>query len=90
MYEKGASAFYASPSSKKALSMLDAFREAGKLRPQAADVWLERLRQVSLQDIAFIFDQIPPERITSAASRFAQKILEVNRQRLLALQGVWS
>ncbi|MGH8008285.1 MAG: hypothetical protein ACREQ3_14915, partial [Candidatus Binatia bacterium] len=88
--EKGESAFYALSSSKKALSILDAFREAGKLRPQAADVWLERLRQVSMQDVAFIFDQIPPERITLVTSRFAQKMLEVNRQRLLALQGVWS
>ncbi|MGH7961884.1 MAG: HipA domain-containing protein, partial [Candidatus Binatia bacterium] len=88
--EKGESAFYALSSSKKALSILEAFREAGKLKPQAADAWLERLRQVSLQDVACIFDQIPPERITLVTSRFAQKMLEVNRQRLLALQGVWS
>jgi hypothetical protein len=42
------------------------------------------------RDIASIFVQIPSERISPVASRFAQKILEINRQRLLALQGVWS
>jgi hypothetical protein len=88
--ERAVSAFYASSTSKKPLSPLEAFYEAGKLKPQAADAWLERLRQVSLQDVASIFDQIPAERISPVASRFAQKMLEVNCQRLLALQGVWS
>jgi len=88
--DRARSAFYASSSSKRPLLTLEVFREAGKLRPQAADAWLERLRQVSSQDVACIFDQIPSDRITSVASRFAQKMLELNRQRLLALQGAWS
>lgn len=88
--ERAVSAFYASSTSKKPLSPLEAFYEAGKLRPQAADAWLERLLLVSLQDVASIFDQIPPERLSPVASRFAQKMLEVNCQRLLALQGMWS
>ena len=88
--ERARSAFYASSSSERPLLTLEVFREAGKLRPKAADAWLERLRQVSPQDVACIFDQIPLDRITSVASRFAQKMLELNRQRLLVLQGVWS
>lgn len=63
--------------------------EAGKLRPKAADAWLDRLRHVPSQDIALIFDQIPQDRITPIASKFAQRMLELNRQRLLALQGAW-
>ncbi len=88
--ERARSAFYASTTSKKPLSPLEAFAEAGKLRPRAAEAWLQRLQQVSGHDVAFIFDQIPAERISPVASRFAQKMLEINRQRLLALQGVWS
>lgn len=88
--ERAVSAFYASAASKKPLSPLEAFSEAGKLGPQAADAWLERLRQVSEHDVTSIFEQIPPERISPVASRFAQKMLEVNCQRLLALQGMWS
>src|SRR5204862_7335430 len=52
--ERASSAFYTSPSSKKPLSTLEAFREAGRPRPKATDAWLERLRQGSSQDIAFI------------------------------------
>src|SRR5713101_7001037 len=85
--ERAASAFYASPSSNKPLSTLDAFREAGRIRPEAADSWLELLKLVSLQDIVRIFEQIPQERITPVAIAFAQRMLELNRQRLLALQG---
>jgi len=88
--ERAVSAFYASSASKKPLSPLEAFDEVGKLRPQAADAWLERLRHVSEHDVTSIFEQIPPEHISPVASRFAQRMLEVNRQRLLALQGVWS
>lgn len=86
--ERATSAFYASPSSKKPLSTLEAFREAGKRRPKAAAAWLERLQQVSSQNVLFIFEQIPSDRITPIAHRFAQKMLELNRQRLLTLQGV--
>lgn len=88
--KRARSAFYASATSKKPLSPLEAFSEAGRLRPQAAEAWLERLRQVSEHEVAFIFDQIPSERISPLAGKFAQKMLAINRQRLLALQGVWS
>lgn len=88
--ERAISAFYPSSTSTKPLSPLNAFSEAGQLRPHAANAWLERLRLVSPQHVAAIFARIPPERISPIASQFAQKMIEVNSQRLLALQGVWS
>lgn len=87
--ERALSAFYASPSSKKPLSPLAAFQEAGKLNPKAADAWLARLKIVSSEDIALVFSQIPQDRMTQVASQFAQRMLELNRQRLLTLQGAW-
>ena len=86
--ERAKSAFYTSVSASEPLSTLEVFREAGKRRPQAANAWIERLRLVSSEDTARIFEQIPPDHITPIASKFAQQMLELNRQRLLALQGV--
>jgi hypothetical protein len=86
--ERATSAFYASSSSKKPLSTFDAFREAGKIRPAAAKAWIERLEHVSLRDLELIFDNIPPDRISAVAARFALKILALNGQRLRVLKEV--
>jgi len=42
-------------------------------------------KRVSSQDVVQIFEQIPRELITPVAIAFAQRMLELNRQRLLAL-----
>jgi HipA-like C-terminal domain len=80
------SAFFASSASNKPLSTLDAFREAGKIRPVAARSWLKRLAEVSSQEVQGFFAQVPHDRITPVAIEFALKILELNRQRLLMLE----
>ena len=77
------SAFFSTPNSNKPMLTLDVFREASKLRQRAAKAWLDRLSQISDNDVRHIFDQIPPERISDAASRFAMKMLELNQKRLL-------
>ena len=86
--EKANSAFYASDSATTPLSTLDAVRTASKLSPKSAQAWIERLRLVSAQEVAWIFEQIPRNYITPTASEFAQHMLVLNRQRLLALEGV--
>lgn len=87
--KRARSAFYHDARSPKTLLTVDAFSEAGKTRPLAADAWLERLKRVTSSDIQQIFDKIPEERITPVASKFAQRMLELNCERLLALQGTW-
>lgn len=82
--ERAKSAFYHDAQSPKTLSTIQAFREAGKTRPSAADAWLERLKRVASSDIQQIFNQIPEERITPIASEFAQRMLELNCERLLS------
>jgi hypothetical protein len=86
--ERAVSAFFSSPASDKPMSTLDVFREASKLRPQAGRAWLERLSQISDNDIKAIFDRIPIDRISDAARNFAVKMLELNQNRLLKLGGV--
>ncbi len=80
---KASSAFYASPTSKKPLSTLDAFRSAARSRPVAGLTWLKRLETVLPDQTEQILRLVPPERISEVAVHFAQRMLELNRLRLL-------
>jgi hypothetical protein len=68
------------------MSTLDAFREAGKVRSEAASRWLESLAEVSWQDMLTIFEQMPRSLISDVAIEFALKIFDLNRRRLLMLR----
>lgn len=80
---KASSAFYSSPTGKKPLSTLDAFRTAARFRPAAALTWLKRLEAISQGQTEHILRQVPPERISEISVHFAQRVLELNRGRLL-------
>lgn len=80
---KASSAFYAAPTSKKPLSTLDAFRVATRSRPAAGLTWLKRLEAVSPDQTVQILRQVPPDRISEVSVYFAQRMLELNRSRLL-------
>jgi hypothetical protein len=83
--ERAVSAFFSSPTSSKPMMTLDVFKDAVKLRPLAARVWLDRLRQINENAIYDVFAQIPPGRLSDAGRRFAMKMLELNHKRLLKL-----
>ena len=83
--ERAHSAFFLSPSSSRPMSTLDAFCEAGKVRPEPEKSWLEALAEVSWRDVEMIFEQIPHSLISDVAIEFALKMLDLNRRRLLAL-----
>ena len=80
---KAQSALYASPASVKPLSTLEAFMSAARFRPQGAITWLKRLESISPVETETIFRQIPPERISDVSIEFGQRILMLNRTRLL-------
>jgi len=84
--ERARSAFYLSPSDPRPMSTLGAFHKAAQKSPQAAKAWLERLESISPQDTQSIFNRIPEEEISPIAINFAQELLSLNRQRLLALK----
>ncbi|HHP7231832.1 MAG TPA: HipA-like protein [Xenococcaceae cyanobacterium] len=77
------SCLYANVEDKKPLKTLDAFFEAAKLYPTAANIWLDRLARVSINDTLELFERIPDNLISSTAIEFAQKILEINQHKLL-------
>ena len=84
--ERARSAFFSSSTSTKPMLTSEVFKEASKLRPQAARAWLERLSQISDNAIRVVFDQIPADRISDAARDFAMKMLDLNQERLLKLE----
>ncbi len=85
--ERARSAFYSSPMDAKPLSTLEPFLAAGREKPEAARAWLERLESVDNSAISAIFRRIPQNRITPIAVEFAQRMLELNQQRLLSVKG---
>lgn len=80
---KARSALYGTETDSKPLPVVEAFRRAAAIRPQAAHVWLERLGQVTSEEIATLFERVPPSRLSSLASEFAQEMLRENTRTLL-------
>lgn len=84
---KALTPFYSSTTSSKPLSTLDAFLEAARLNPNAARYWLNKLDNISSNDTLRFFRKIPSTHITQPAIDFAQKILSINKERLLSSSG---
>ncbi len=68
----------------KPLKTLEAFKEAARISPPAARYWISWLDKVSVQEFEAIVKRIPESEISDAARRFAVRLLEINRARLLA------
>jgi len=83
--EKAKSGFYDTSNSKKPLSTFEAFEQALKKRPTAAISWLKKLKMISDNDIKLVFQQVPKDLISDISAAFAQRMLQLNRQRLLKL-----
>ncbi|HFD87731.1 MAG TPA: phosphatidylinositol kinase [Gammaproteobacteria bacterium] len=81
--ERARSAFFSSRKSTKPLKTLEAFREAAKIRPDAADCWRERLSEINPSQYMGIFDEMPGSEISVPARDFACRMLEINTKRLL-------
>lgn len=82
------SALFRDPSSAKPLSTLEAFQEAAMRRRDAAGLWLERLREVPIASMHDIVARVPDEMMSEAARACSLRILDCNRDRLLATELV--
>jgi hypothetical protein len=67
------------------ITTLEAFVRAAQLYPEAAKIWQDKLRRISSTQINEIFERIPEGRITPIADRFARRLLEYNREKILAI-----
>jgi hypothetical protein len=68
-----------------ALPTLEVFVRAAKLYPEAAQIWQDKLRSITPEQIDEIFNRIPEGRITPTAATFAKALLEYNRSQILNL-----
>lgn len=80
---KSRSGIYAKVGDRKAMFTLDTFGEAAQRYPQAALIWLQRLTNISEEDIWSLFARIPEDFISEISLEFARQILTINRNRLL-------
>jgi hypothetical protein len=69
----------------KRLSMLEVFKRAASLKPQAAQIWSDQLAALNPADINQIFNRIPEGRITEVSANFAKGLIEYNRNELLKI-----
>jgi len=81
---RASSAFYASPAIKKSLTTLDAFKLATKTRPTAGLTWLKHLEAITPNQTETILRFVPSDIISEVSIHFAQRVLELNRLRLLS------
>lgn len=85
--KKCRSCIYAKVNNTKPLTTFDVFYQALQHYPQAAYIWLDFLEKIATTDTRELFERIPHERISLTAIDFAQRILEINQNRLLALRN---
>lgn len=76
------SALFATTTSAKPLTTLEAFQVAAKLRPEAADYWVEQLAKIGTATFADILGQIPDTEISEPARSFAVRLMEINATRI--------
>ena len=84
--QRARSALYSTPNDTIPLLTLEAFSEAAVGRPDAARFWLGKLEEISLSDTRSIIDRVPKEEMSDIAKEFTQRIIELNKQRLLSIE----
>ncbi len=80
------SAFYLDQDAREPLSTLEAFQQAAGKRSETARYWLNRLEMVSPDDVESVILKVPSDEMSEIAKEFTWTILNLNKQRLLALE----
>lgn len=81
---KARSAIYLNKSATKSLLILDAYQRIADKRPDAAEIWQQRLALITDKQCENIFTKIPMAIISETAIKFALEILNLNKTRLQA------
>ncbi len=82
---RASSAFYPLPTSSKPYTTHEAFDEAARISPHAAQYWRSRLDGLSIAKLQSIISNIPASTMSDPARKFALRLIEINRDRLLRL-----
>jgi hypothetical protein len=78
------SAFYADTGQAKPMPTVAAWLAFAQLVPDAATIWLDRLRAVSRAEVEGVLDQIPPSRMSAVCREFTLQLLLENQRRLVS------
>lgn len=81
-------AVYETFNEPKPMPLSDTFRQFAMRSPDASKYWLDRLQMIGQDEIRAILANIPSERMSLVTKEFTFKLLEINRNRLLALKGI--
>lgn len=80
---KARSAIYETNTAKNPMTTIAAFEFLAKKHKNAAKFWKQCLQEISMEQCTAIFEQIPKTEISETAIKFALKMLELNKKRLL-------
>jgi hypothetical protein len=83
--QKGRSGFFGSADDPKPLELRETFQAFGRAAPNAAKLWLQRLRLLNEGAICGIVERVPANRMSETGKRFTIELLAVNQRRLLEL-----
>lgn len=72
------SAFYPGAGQKAPLKTWEVFAFAAELRPDAGRAWIDRLRQISAEQVQTAVEAVPASRMTPTAKAFACALLGYN------------
>ena len=86
--KKARSEIFRIKNDKKPLLTVDAFFEAVSERPSAKKYWLNKLENLTEEEISDIFNAVPDDVISSDAREFAFQMVIENKKRLLADERV--
>lgn len=80
---KARSALYGSIGAVKPMSTVEAWEAWAIRTPQAASIWLERLRQINEEAVEMLLREIPPHRMSIVCRQFTLELLKENQKRLV-------
>jgi len=82
-WKKMPSRWFRAPDDEKHLHPIDAFKLAARHYPAAARIWLEQCARFTDIAIDALIAEIPAERISGPARRFAKRMLQFGREQLI-------
>jgi hypothetical protein len=80
--ERARSALYGAPGDNRPLSPRAAFHQAGILRPNARDAWLQRCAQLGLLGLERPLSLLPPASVSETAATFAKAMIRYSWTKL--------
>lgn len=84
--DRGRSKIFSVTGGNKPVLLLDAFKDAARVRPAAGLEWLARLERVRECDIDEVVSRLPAERMSAVSAEFALRFLKYTRAQLLRLR----